>query len=322
MSPIKIFLKCLENKKTYLAISLGALIIFLLVAYVGFLNVWKKLKIIDPSLFLIIFALTVLGTIIAAIRFHFFLRVHRSRIKYKDVYHINTVGIVGNLLTLGDIGGDFFRILLLKNYGIRASRSITSVILIKILDFLIAMSLSIALAFLIFWNLNVLIPSLIFAFFLCFFVIVLLVRRGYVYRVVRKILSIVKIKEKPKKIDLPKSLAFAIVLLTFARWLIFGLQDYLVINAFGLNLSFMIILAIYSVNLFVITFSPLPLGIAEAATVGLYSYFGATLSEAMSIALIARTWVSFTLILLGVYSGLRIGLSTIKRLKTAHGHSL
>jgi hypothetical protein len=306
------------NKKTYLAISLGLLLIFILIAYTGFLDVWQELKIIDPSLFLIIFVLTLVSTIIAGVRFHSLLYVHGYKMRYRDVYPINTVGILGNLLTPGvRIGGDFLRIVLLKNHGVKASRSVTSILLVKILDSLIAISFTVFLILLIFGHIDILLLAPFLTFCLCFCVVIFLVRKGYIYSLVRKVLSIIKIKEKPKKFDLPKKLALVIVLISFARWLIFGLQDYLVMNAFGLDLSFITVLAIFSVNLIIIVISPLPfgLGISEAVTAGLYSYFGASLGAAMSIALITRTYVTFALILLGVYSSLRIGWDTIKKIR-------
>jgi len=308
-----------NGKRVYLALLAGLIAIFLLVAYVGFGATWGAIEHLNPLIFVGIFAFSVVGSLIAAARLRILLRIYGHEVAYPDVYHINVAGALGNELTPGvHLGGDVLRIFLLGKHGVRPASAVTSALVVKILDTLIIFPLAVLLAFLIvldFLSIPALLVVMALVFLLCLSVIILLINRGYVYQGVRRILSRIGIREVPAKFHFSKRMGVGLVSMSYARWLIFGAQEYLVIRALGIGLDFTSVLVIFTVSTIVRLISPLPfgLGATEAVTVGLYSYFGVALSEATAAALVVRTYVTLIIVVLGVYGGLRIGFSALRR---------
>lgn len=308
-----------RGKWVYLALLVGLGAIFFLVAYAGFGATWGELERLNPLIFLGVFALAIVGTLIAAARLRILLRIHGHEVTYSDVYHINVVGLLGNELTPGvHVGGEVIRVVLLGKHGVRPSPAITCAVLIRILDALILSLLAVFLAFLVVFHLLsafTLLVVVTIVFLVCLSAIILLVSKGYVYKGVRRVLSHFRIREAPAKFHFSKSMAVSLVLMSYARWLIFGLQEYLVIRALGIDLGITSVLMIFTVSTIVRLTAPLPfgLGVTEAVTAGLYSYFGAASGEAMAAALVIRTYVTLIIVILGAYGGLRIGFKALRR---------
>jgi uncharacterized membrane protein YbhN (UPF0104 family) len=308
-----------KDKRVYLTLLAGLIIIFLLVAYVGFGATWGAIEHLNPLIFVGIFAFAIVGSLIAAARLRILLRIHGHEVAYPDVYHINVTGVLGNELTPGvHLGGEVLRIFLLGKHGVRPASAVTCALVVKILDVLIIFPLAILLAFLIvlrFLSIPMLLAVMALVFLMCLSVIILLISRGYVYRGVRRILSRIGIREVPAKFHFSKRMGVSLVSMSYARWLIFGVQEYLVIRALGIDLGFTSVLLIFTVSMIVRLVAPLPfgLGITEAITAGLYSHFGAALSEATAAALVTRTYVTLMIVILGAYGGLRIGFNAIRR---------
>lgn len=273
---------------------------------------------LNPLIFVGVFAFSVIGSSIDAARFYALLHIHRQEVAYPVVYNINVVGTMGNELTPGvHLGGEVLRIFLLGKYDVHPTSSVTCVLLEKILDAAIIIPLAVFLTFLIvlhFLSAFALLAVIVFVFFLCFFIITSLVGRGYVYRGIRRVLSYIRIRGKSTKFRFSKRIGVGLVLMSYARWLIFGLQEYLVIRALGIDLSITSVLAIFTVSTIVRLATPLPfgLGVTEAVTASLYSYFGAASGEAMAAALVTRTYVTLIIIILGAYGGLRIGFKALR----------
>lgn len=322
MSPTKFhgagMLSYLKGRRVYLALIAGLIVIFLLVAYVGFGATWGAIEHLDPLIFLGVFAFSVVGSLIATARLHTLLRVHGRKVAYPDVYNINVVGVMGNELTPGvHLGGEVLRIFLLGKRGVHPTSSVTCALLESILDAAIILPLAIFLTFLTvlhFLSSLALLAVIVLVFFLCFFTITSLVSRGYIYRGVQRILSYIRIRGKSTKFYFSRKIGVGLVLMSYARWLIFGLQEYLVIRALGIDLGITSVLTIFTVSTIVRLTSPMPfgLGITEAVTAGLYSYFGAASGEAMAAALVTRTYVTFMIVILGAYGGLRIGFKALR----------
>jgi len=308
-----------RGKRAYLALLAGLIALFLLISYVGFEAMWREIERLNPLIFAGIFAFSVVGSVIAAVRLRVLLRVHGHELAYPDVFHINVVGVLGNELTPGvHVGGEALRVVLLGKHGVRPAPAVTCALVVKTLDALIIFLLAAFLALLIASNLlsaMALLAAAALVFFLCLFAVLLLVGRGYVYRAVRRILSRIGAREDPARFRLSSGAAAGLVSMSYARWLIFGVQEYLVIRALGMDLSFINVLAIYAASMMVRLAAPLlfGLGITEAITAGLYSRFGASLGEAAAAALVARTYVSLTIVILGVYGSLRMGFGALRR---------
>jgi len=310
-------LSYLKGKRVYLALLVGLIIIFLLVAYFGFGATLGAIEQINPLIFVGIFAFTIVGSLISTTRLRALLRIHGNKVAYNDVFNINVVGVMGNELTPGvHVGGDVLRIFLFRRHGVHPTSSITCALLETIIDAAIMLPLAILLTFLIalhFLGIPVLLAVIVLVFFLCFFTTTSLVNRGYIYRGVQRILSYIRVRREPIKFYFSKRIGVGLVLMSYARWLIFGLQEYLVIRALGIDLGITSVLAIFTVSTIVRLTSPLPfgLGVTEAITAGLYSYFGAASGDAMAAALVTRTYVTLTIIILGAYGGLRIGFKAL-----------
>jgi len=308
-----------KGKRMYLALLAGLIAVFLLVAFVGFGATWGAIEHLNPLIFLGIFAFSIVGSLIDATRFHNLLRVHGHEVAYPVVYNINVVGMMGNELTPGvHLGGEVLRIFLLGKHGVHPTSSVTCALLEKILDAAIIIPLAVFLAFLIvlhFLSAFALLAVMMLVFFLCFFIITSLVSGGYVYRGVQRILSRIKIRGESTKFYFSKGIGVGLVLMSYTRWLIFGLQEYLVIRALGIDLGITSVLTIFTVSTIVRLATPLPfgLGVTEAITAGLYSYFGAASGEAMAAALMTRTYVTLIIVILGTYGGLRIGFKALRR---------
>lgn len=309
----------IKGKRVYLVLLVGLIAIFLLVAFVGFGVTWQEIKQLDPLIFVGIFAFSIVGSLIAAARFRILLHIHGHEVAYSDVYHITLLGVMGNELTPGvHLGGEALRIFLLGKHGVHPTSSVTCALLVKILDAAIIFPLAVFLTFLVvahFLSIPALLMVMMLVFFLCFFVITSLVSRGYIYRGVQRILSRIKIRGESPKFYFSKRIGIGLVLMSYARWLIFGLQEYLVIRALGIDLGITSVLTIFTVSTIVRLTAPLPfgLGVTEVVTAGLYSYFGAASGEAMAAALVTRTYVTLMIVILGVYGGLRIGFRALRR---------
>lgn len=308
-----------KGRRVYLTLLAGPIAIFLLVAYAGFGATWREVEHLNPFIFVGVFAFSVIGSLIAAGRLRTLLRIHGHEVAYPDVYHINVVGVLGNELTPGvHLGGEVLRIFLLGKHGVRTTSAVTCALVVKILDVLIIFPLAILLASLIVLHL-LSVPTLLavmaFVFLLCLSTIILLISRGYVYRGVRRILSRIGIREAPAKFHFSKRMGASLVSMSYARWLVFGLLEYMVIRALGIDLGLTSVLAIFTVGTVVRLIAPMPfgLGVTEAITAGLYFHFGATLSEATAAALVTRTCVTLMIVILGAYGGLRIGFNAIRR---------
>ena len=308
-----------KNKRLYLALLAGLIAVFLLVAYVGFGATWGAIERLNPLIFVGIFAFSIVGSLTAAARLRILLRIHGHEVAYSDVYHINVTGVLGNELTPGvHLGGDVLRIFLLGKHGVHPTSSVTCALLVKILDAAIIFPLAVFLTILMvlhFLSALALLAVIMLVFFLCFFTITSLVSRGYIYRGVQRILSRIKIQGESTKFYFSKGIGVSLVLMSYARWLIFGLQEYLVIRALGIDLGIISVFTIFTVSMIIRLTAPLPfgLGVTEAITAGLYSHFGAASSEAMAAALVTRTYVTLIIVVLGVYGGLRIGFSALQR---------
>jgi len=308
----------LEGKRVYLTLLAGLIIIFLLVAYVGLGATWGAIEHVDPLIFVGIFAFSIVGSLIATTRLQVLLRIHGRKVAYNDVFNINVVGVMGNELTPGvHLGGEVLRIFLFRRHGVHPTSSITCALLETILDVAIMLPLAVFLTFLTvlhFLSIPALLTVIMLVFFLCFFTITSLVSRGYIYRGVQRILSYIRIRGKSAKFHFSKRIGAGLVLMSYARWLIFGLQEYLVIRALGIDLGITSVLTIFTVSTIVRLATPLPfgLGVTEAVTAGLYSYFGAASGAAMAAALVTRTYVTLIIIVLGTYGGLRIGFKAIR----------
>jgi uncharacterized protein (TIRG00374 family) len=292
----------------------------MLVALVGFRVTWREIKQLNPLIFIGIFAFSFVGSLIAATRFYTLLRVDGEEVAYSDVYHITVLGVLGNELTPGvHLGGEGLRIFLLGKHGVHPASSVTYILLVKVLDAAIIFPLAIFLSLLVvghFLSTLALLLVMMLVFFLCFFILILLTSRGHLYRNVQRILSRIKIQGGSTKFHSSKMVGIGIVSMSYARWLIFGLQEYLVIRAIGIDLGITSVLTIFTVSTIVRLAAPLPfgLGVTEAVTAGLYSYFGASLSEAMAAALVTRTYVTLMIIIFGIYGGLRMGFSALRRI--------
>jgi uncharacterized protein (TIRG00374 family) len=306
-----------RSKRAYLVLLAGLIAVFLLVAYVGFGTTWETLRQLNPLIFVGVSALSIVGSLIAAARLRILLRIHGHEVAYPDVYHINVVGVLGDELTY--VGGEFLRIFLLSKRGVHPTSSVTCALLAKILDVTIVFFLTVFLTFLVVSGLLSTLALLVVAtlvFFLCFFIVITLVSRGYIYRGVQRILSRIKIRGgSTKKFYFSKGIGVILVLMSYARWLVFGLLEYLVVRALGIDLDITSVLTIFAVSTIVRVASPLPfgLGVTEAVTAGLYSYFGAASGAAMAAALVTRTYVTLMISILGIYGGLRIGFDALRR---------
>lgn len=307
------------GKRACLTLLAGLIVIFMLIAYVGLGATWREIERLNPLVFAGILAFSVVGSLIAAARLRTLLRIHGHEVAFPNVYHINVVGVLGNELTPGvHVGGEALRVALLGKQGVGVAPAVTCALLIKIVDALIILSLATLLAFLIASNLLsilALLAATMLVFFLSSFAVALLVGRGYVYRAVRRVLLHVGAREDPARFRLSREATAGLISMSYARWLIFGAQEYLVIRALGVELGFGSVLAIYAASMMVRLAAPLPfgLGVTEAVTAGMYAHFGAALGEAAAAALVTRTYVSLTIAILGAYGGLRMGLDTLRR---------
>jgi uncharacterized membrane protein YbhN (UPF0104 family) len=301
--------------KLYIALLIGLVAIIFLAAYAGLGETWATIKNMGPSPLLGIFALVAVCSLIAGIRLRALLTIYGHKVSHGDAYHINTLGMVGNALTPGvHVGGEALRVVLLRRHGVDVATAISSSVLIKILDALVVLPLALLLALRLL-EIHMLPMVVALLFFPYLLVNTILLRADPIHRCVERIASRVGAKGKPAKLNFSIAPVIGIGTMGYARWLILGLQDYLVLSALGVGLSYAAALAVFTVSTLVRVAAPIPfgLGATEAATVGLYSWLGVELSEATAAALVARTYVTLVLAILGAYSGMRIGLGALKR---------
>ena len=289
-----------EKIITFFLYFLGLSIILLIVIHVGILEVVSVLLSTNPYLFLLAVVMYFLGCFILALRWETILSISNYRASPKNLFLLIMMGQFINNVTPSMKGGSepFRAYYLSKLEDIPKSISFSSVIVERVLDTLAFLILSLLVIFYFMVEGIPLVEELVLVWLLigalmalCVYIIM---HRSLPYKVASKlvkVISTISSKNIPEREvyrsieDLQQNILFLhnnrkkMVLpfiLTFLWWFLDIFKNYILFLSISYKVSPVALSSTYLVSLLVGILPTLPgsLGVSDAVSITLYSYFG------------------------------------------------
>ena len=285
---------------TFLLYFLGLTIILAIIIHVGITEVVSVLLSTDPLIFLLAVLLYFLGCYILTLRWKTILSISNCRASSKNLFLLIMMGQFINNITPSMKGGSepFRAYYLSKLENIPKSISFSSVIVERVLDTVafLVLSLFVILYFLI--EGIPLVEELVVVWLLIGVLMVIsvyiIMHRSLPYKVASKLIKIISYvssknipeKEIYKSIeDLQQNILFLHnnrkkmvmpFILTFLWWFLDIFKNYILFLSIGYRVSPIALSSTYLVSLLVGILPTLPgsLGVSDAVSITLYSYFG------------------------------------------------
>ncbi|MBW9223324.1 flippase-like domain-containing protein [Methanothermococcus sp. SCGC AD-155-E23] len=285
---------------TSLLYLLGLTIIFLIVWHVGISEVVSLLLSTDPYMFLLAVLVYFLGCFVLTLRWNTILSISNYRASLKNLFLLIMMGQFINNITPSMRGGSepFRAYYLSKLEGIPKSISFSSVIVERVLDTIAFLILSFFVILYLLIKGIPIVEELVVIWLLIGALMVtgvyLIMHRSLPYRVASKLIKLISTissrsipeREVHKSIeDLQQNILFLhhnrrkMVLpfvLTFLWWFLDILKNYILFLSIGYYISPVVLSLTYLVSLLVGLLPTLPgsLGVSDALSITLYSYFG------------------------------------------------
>ena len=285
---------------TSLLYLLGLTIIFLIVWHVGISEVVSLLLSTDPYMFLLAVLVYFLGCFVLTLRWNTILSISNYRASLKNLFLLIMMGQFINNITPSMRGGSepFRAYYLSKLEGIPKSISFSSVIVERVLDTIAFLILSFFVILYLLIKGIPIVEELVVIWLLIGALMVtgvyLIMHRSLPYRVASKLIKLISTissrsipeREVYKSIeDLQQNILFLhhnrrkMVLpfvLTFLWWFLDILKNYILFLSIGYYISPLVLSLTYLASLLVGLLPTLPgsLGVSDALSITLYSYFG------------------------------------------------
>jgi len=285
---------------TSLLYLLGIIIILLIVWHVGISEVVSLLLSTDPYLFLLAVLVYLLGCFVLTLRWNTILSISNYRASLKNLFLLIMMGQFINNVTPSMRGGSepFRAYYLSKLEGIPKPISFSSVIVERVLDTLAFLIISFFVILYLLIKGIPIVEELVLVWLLIGALMVtgvyLIMHRSLPYRVASKLIKLISIissrsiseREVHKSIeDLQQNILFLhhnrrkMVLpfvLTFLWWFLDILKNYILFLSIGYYISPLVLSLTYLASLLVGLLPTLPgsLGVSDALSITLYSYFG------------------------------------------------
>jgi len=285
---------------TFLLYVLGLTIILLIVVHVGISEVLSVLLSTDPYIFLLAVVIYFLGCFVLTLRWRAILSISNYRASLKHLFLLIMMGQFINNITPSMRGGSepFRAYYLSKLESIPKSISFSSVIVERVLDTITFLLLSLLVILYLLIKGIPLVEELVLIWLLIGALmtasIYAIMHRSLPYKVASKLITVISSissrsvpeKEVYKSIeDLQQNILFLHhnkkkmilpFILTFLWWFLDILKNYILFLSIGYQLPPIVLSLTYLVSLLVGLLPTLPgsLGVSDAVSITLYSYFG------------------------------------------------
>jgi hypothetical protein len=285
----------------YLAL-LGLAIFVYIISRVGYETVIDKILAIDPGFVVLVLVVVAVNVILKSYKWRMIIKAHGADYSLGCSVKVFLIGMFTGLLTPGRVG-DFIRAMYLSRNGVPLGRSVSTIIIDRLLDILSLMTLFfLAVLWLtnLFGGFQISIPLALFFLGGVTLGTYFLLKRDLIKKTMRPLyLHLLPEKYKSTLRDGFEEFYDSIeginrkgmvlpALLAVASWLITGLEGYLIAHSLGINISYLLMTSyipiISLVELLPISISGL--GTREVAVISLFTLAGIGAESAVSFSIL------------------------------------